>query len=131
MDIVPDIEPDAPEPPEFLGDAGRKLFADIVADTDFTDAAAELRLLVDACKIADLIAVLEGEVSKRPTRAKGSQGQPVITPEISELRFQRSQLLAFLKAISAATVVEEAAMSASEAAARASRARWDRSNATR
>ena len=129
MDIVPDV---IPEPPDFLGESGRQLFADIVAETSFDDAAAEFRLLVDACKIADGIAVLEAEVAKRPTRAKGSQGQPVICPEIAELRFQRSQLLAFLKAITSATVAEEAvAFTPSSAGQKASRARWDKNRATR
>ena len=132
VDIVPDIAPDLPEPPDFLGDAGRQLFADIVADTDFSDAAAEFRLLVEAAKIADLIAVLESEVAKRPARTKGSMGQFVIEPTLAELRFQRGQLLNFLKAITAATVAEVAvSYNPSSAGQRASRARWDKNSATR
>jgi hypothetical protein len=53
-----------------------------------------------ACRVSDLIAELERAAAKEPLTVRGSAGQKVIQPLISEIRFQRgllARLLARLK----------------------------------
>jgi hypothetical protein len=85
------------KPPGNLQAPGRKLWRSIVAEFDFDNEPAKQRILADACRVADVIAELDEAADEAPLMVKGSTGQPVISPFISEGRVQR-QLLAMLLA---------------------------------
>ena len=87
----------APPPiPEGLGDAGGKLWVSITRDFELT--GSELRLLLDACGEADIIAEMDRVwVSMgRPFTASGSRGQDVAHPIVSEIRQHRLALKTLL-----------------------------------
>lgn len=111
--------------PSEMGTAGRELWASI-AD-EYVLRPDEKRILIDACRQADLIAELEDERQGVPTTTTGSMGQDVINPYISELRAHRTVLMNLLKAIK---LPEDPARVASkntrtsEQARKAARARW-------
>lgn len=83
----------------------------------------ELRTLADACREADLIDRLEAEMVDAPTMVKGSMGQLVASPLISEVRQHRSTLNTLLKAL---RLPEDQATPAerSQSARKAANARW-------
>jgi len=86
-----------------------------------------LRILLDACREADLIDELEAALVGQPRTVKGSQGQSVIHPIISELRQHRSVLSALLRSLDLASLDrggEDEARGAHEAAISLARARW-------
>ena len=89
--------------PRDLASAGKALWKDVarqLADDGLELDARERRWLRDACAEADLIAVLEDGLKDAPLMVRGSQGQDVINPLISELRQHREalgRLLARLK----------------------------------
>jgi hypothetical protein len=57
----------------------------------------ELRILEDACWEADLVDTLREAMDGEPLTVRGSQGQQVIHPIVSELRQHRSTLASLLK----------------------------------
>lgn len=125
--LIEDNEPEykPPRAPKGLGAAGRKLWRDLTADIAFEPH--ELRLLADACKVADLIAKLDQAAEDSPLVVKGSTGQPVINPVIAEARVQRGLLAKLLKDLRIPATEEaeqEAAQSRSEKARKAAKARW-------
>ena len=75
--------------PADLGHAGVQLWANI-AGGQYTLRPDERRILEDACREADLIDDLGSEAKGQPKLVKGSQGQQVINPLISELRQHRA-----------------------------------------
>lgn len=83
--------------PAGLDPAGRKLWRAIVDHYELR--ADELRVLQDACREADLVEKLDeatrGEMFD--FLVKGSMGQQVINPLISELRQHRSTLAGLLR----------------------------------
>lgn len=90
--------------------------------------ADELRVLEDACRESDLIDALAEEAAGAATVVKGSQGQPVINPLISEVRQHRSTLAALLRQLK---LPDEADTSEarSTAARSAANARWSKRGA--
>lgn len=91
-------------PPEHLGEHGRKLFAEIVEE--FELGPHELVILEQACGELDLCKRLEAEVSKLDSfRIKGSRGQDVAAPEVQELRQHN---LTFASLISRLKISDEA-----------------------
>lgn len=52
--------------------------------------ADELDILEDICREIDLINVLEKEMKELPLMMKGSQGQDVVNPLVTELRQHRA-----------------------------------------
>lgn len=125
--LFEDAEPDyvPPRAPKGLGAAGKKLWRDLTADTEFEPHG--LRLLTDACRVADLIAKLDQAAEDSPLVVKGSTGQPVINPVIAEARVQRGLLAKLLKDLNIPATEEaeqEAAQSRSEKARKAAKARW-------
>lgn len=84
--------------PKGLGSRSRKLWKSIVDKYELR--YDELDLLEDVCREADLIDLLEAKLDGAPLTVRGSQGQEVINPLISELRQHRAtkkQLWAALK----------------------------------
>jgi hypothetical protein len=82
--------------PAGLDAAGKKLFKDVTGTFDFEEEPDKLTLLVQACKVADVIAELDDVAAEAPLIVKGSQGQPVISPFIAEARVQRALLAQLL-----------------------------------
>lgn len=81
--------------PVGLALAGKSLWSGI-ADV-YELRADEVAVLTDACRTADLIAVMEAGLVDQPLMVKGSQGQLVINPLISELRQYRAARAALLR----------------------------------
>lgn len=89
--------------PAGLRVAGKGLWRDVAkqwADDELTPDARERRLLADACHEADLLAVLEAELDAAQAEdrmiVRGSQGQPVAHPFVSEARASRGSIRAAL-----------------------------------
>ncbi|WP_433331846.1 hypothetical protein [Spirillospora sp. CA-294931] len=59
----------------------------------------ELEILSAACRTADHIAAMEAALEGEGLTVRGSQGQPVIHPLVSELRFYRAALATHLRAL--------------------------------
>lgn len=84
--------------PTKLGPKGRALWKSIAeSDKDYPLGPDSLRLLEDAAREADLIERLEDAQRDEPLTAKGSMGQTVASPFVSELRQHRSALASLLK----------------------------------
>jgi hypothetical protein len=117
--------PDVPRMPAKLGRAGRELWRSIIPTYDLRPD--EVRLLADACREADIVQRLEDELADAPLMVKGSQGQLVASPLVSEVRQHRSVLAALLKSLklpdSPAGAQQKSAL-VSEQARAAARARW-------
>lgn len=56
----------------------------------------ELRVLEDACREVDLVDRLEAELDGAALTVKGSQGQPVANPLVTEIRQHRQVVKALL-----------------------------------
>jgi hypothetical protein len=92
----------------------------------------ELQILADACGEADLIAQMERERIKAGFKliVRGSQGQDVINPLISELRQHRSTMKTLLGALKLPDDGEEVTPGMRSSVARAAaNARWARRGA--
>ncbi|MFD8336781.1 hypothetical protein ACFV42_29530 [Streptomyces solisilvae] len=88
---------DKPRPPAKLGAAGRRLWREIVERYELRPD--EARILGDACREADIVERLEAELADAPLMVKGSMGQLVAPPLVSEARQHRSVLVALLKSL--------------------------------
>lgn len=117
-----------PKAPTKLGKYGRELWKSVIEhDPPYELRPDEIRVLADACREADLIAKLEEAQAEAPLTAKGSQGQVVISPFISELRQHRtvlSQLLKSLKLPDSDAGSQRKSAHSSDQARAAARARW-------
>lgn len=120
-----------PRQPAKLGVEGIRLWKSVI-DVHPEFGPDGVRLLVDACREADVIQRLEDELRKSPLMVRGSQGQLVASPLVSEVRQHRSVLAALLKGlklvqpVAGADASRLAEQAASEKARAAARARWDR-----
>lgn len=115
----------APKIPANLGDQGRALWRSIIPA--FELRPDELRILHDACREADLIERLHTELVSADLVTKGSMGQEVASPFVSELRQHRTVLANLLKALKIPDTPATAARKkahVSEQARSAARARW-------
>ncbi|MBY6708472.1 hypothetical protein HQ308_16855 [Rhodococcus sp. BP-241] len=81
----------------------------------------ELRVLEDSCREADLIEDLRSESRGAQMVVKGSMGQPVINPLISELRQHRACLAGLLRQLK---LPDEDAPASTNPARKAAHARW-------
>lgn len=115
-------------PPADLGEKARQLWDNITSEYELR--ADERRLLEDACREVDIIERLEAEMRLSPVLDMGSQGQPVISPILPELRQHRAILRALLAQLKLNDVpgadAAETYDPRSEAARHAARQRWHR-----
>ena len=116
-----------PKPPDDLGEGGRELW-DAIAQIGPLRADRR-RLLEEAAFTADLIDRLRAELRNGSTTTRGSQGQTVADPRVSELRQYSNTLRSLLSALD--LPVEERDSSAETLAARDSamalaRRRWSK-----
>lgn len=120
------VDKKASRAPSNLGTQGRKLWRSIMSVYELRPD--EERILEDACREADIIERLEDEQRDRPLTAKGSMGQEVASPMVSELRQHRSTMNALLKSLKLPETDagrRAARERNSENARKAARARWD------
>ena len=108
--------------PRGLAKSGRRMWREISSVYDLrTD---EARILEDACRQADLVDELEAARADSPYMVKGSQGQDVINPLISELRQHRGTLKSLLSSLNLPDESGETPRSVS--ARRAAASRWSK-----
>lgn len=120
-------EPEKPAPrkPSGLGDDGSLLWDSIIPKYDLRPD--ELRILLDACREADLIGRIQAELEVSSLVSTGSMGQEVASPFVSEIRQHRAilkTLLAQLKLPDTPAQSGHKRASVSDAARKAARARW-------
>lgn len=82
--------------PNGLGTEGSKLWKGIVGEFDLSREPHKLRILSDACRLADQIKRLDGAATSAPLTVKGSMGQEVINPVISAAQSARGLLAQLL-----------------------------------
>lgn len=119
----------AHQTPKELGPEGAKLWKTMVKG--ITYRPDELRILTNACRMADRIARLEEDFQGQPSTVKGSMGQIVIHPllaEITALEVKQAGLLARLDVPGDEEEDETVTkMTTSQAARKAARSRWSKS----
>jgi len=93
----------------------------------------EAELIDRACSTADAMAALELVLDADGPTTKGSRGQTVLHPAVSELRQQKLVLLRLLGALDFGAAADEQPRSdlASQRGRRAAQARWSRAASTR
>ena len=109
--------------PKSLGSAGSALFVSIAERWDLRPD--ELRVLADACAEADLVDDLAEAMAGQPRLVRGSQGQQVINPLISEQRQHRMALASLLKQLRLPDEADSAEARSTKARA-AANARWNK-----
>lgn len=111
--------------PAGLGPSGGELWDDITSE--FPLPPHKLRILLDACRAADLVDEMEAGRAGRPLEVKGSMGQPVAAPLVSELPKHRALVASLLGKLGLPDEVVEVKTKSSrrsESARAAARARW-------
>ncbi len=103
-----------------LGPRGRRFWTETSAQYEFD--AAEAELLVEACRLLDLIERLHAEVDREGTTTLGSSGQPVRHPSLAALHDARGLLTRVISALN----IPAAEDTASTAGRALVAARWDR-----
>jgi hypothetical protein len=117
-----------PRAPRTLGSVGAALWRELVSQYEFRPD--EARILLDACREADLIDDLDAHQRGAERIVKGSMGQQVINPLISELRQHRATLASLLRQLNLRDVAQSEPGSVpgsglrSSAARHAANARW-------
>ncbi len=81
--------------PDGFGAAGVKLWKSISGSYQLR--ADEVRVLEDACRLADVVRQLEKAMVGQQLLVKGSMGQPVLNPLLAEQKTHRMALAAALK----------------------------------
>lgn len=107
-----------PQPADLAPSSG-KMWDSVV--TKYELRPDELRILEDACREADLIDDLEKHLRGADRIVKGSMGQQVINPLISELRQHR---IAFSSLMSKLKLPDDGAEVAGSQQRDAANARW-------
>lgn len=114
-----------PRKPSNLGAKGARFWDDIAGT--YIMRPDELRTLEDTCREIDLIERLEVELRTADLMVKGSMGQMVSSPLVSELRQHRATLNTLMKSLKLPDeVAGDSAGDASSAARKAATARWQR-----
>ncbi len=108
--------------PADFGESGARMWGEISSRWNLRPD--ELRILEDACREADLIDDLADAARGADKLVRGSQGQMVINPLISELRMHRATLASLTAKL--ALPDENNAEARSTAARKAAQARWSK-----
>lgn len=114
-----------PDAPVSLGDRGRLLWDSIAGAYELRPD--EIAILTDACREADLIERINDELAFAPLISRGSMGQEVASPFVSEIRQHRTVLaglLAKLKIPETPATAARKKAAVSDSARKAARARW-------
>ncbi|MFE2912830.1 hypothetical protein [Kitasatospora indigofera] len=111
--------------PDGLGPAGGALWEEIAGVYELRPD--EVRVLLDACREADLVDRLTTELATADLMVRGSQGQLVASPLVSEVRQHRTVLASLLRALKlpdSPAGAGQKSQHTSEQARAAARARW-------
>ena len=108
--------------PKDLDAAGTRLWDQITEKYQLR--SDEARVLEDACREADLIDVLTAGMRNADLLVKGSMGQQVINPMVSELRQHRATLASLLGKLNLPDDAGSGAKPRSVSARKAAAARW-------
>lgn len=108
--------------PPGLGDRAKALWQDVTSKYDLR--VDELYVLESCCREVDLIDSMVERQKSEDLIGKGSMGQPVAAPLVSELRQHRAALAAFLKQLKLPDEDGRGAQNTSDAARKAANARW-------
>ena len=111
-------------PPAKLGAKARKVWTETTKG--FTLRQDELTVLEDACREIDLIDRMEAEVASSGLIVKGSQGQPVANPLVTEIRQHRMVAQRLLASLKLPEDAEESAAKRSATMREVANARWKR-----
>lgn len=117
-----------PQRPYGLDETGRSLW-DAIA-LNYALRPDELHMLEQACREADIIAHLQESLIDAPVRTRGSQGQEVADPILTEIRQHRATQATLLKALKLPDApgafggAGRDRAKVSESARKAARARW-------
>lgn len=120
----------SPKRPARLGQGGRELWDAVVKIGPLR--ADHARLLEDAAFTADLIDRLQADLRDGPTTTRGSQGQIVAHPNVSEIRQHRQSLRALLNALDLPVEDRDTsgeALAARDSAIALARRRWAKGGA--
>ncbi len=115
-----------PSAPHGLGSGGLKLWRAVLAAHDLQ--GHDLRILEDSCHEVDLIDRLSRELADSPSMVKGSMGQLVASPLVSEVRQHRATLNTLLRGLKLPADDSGAVNDArerTEKALTAARAKWN------
>jgi hypothetical protein len=102
MELTPieGSKPAIPRAPSGLKAEGKRLWRSILTAYDFEGCPEKLIVLENAARTADVVDRLQKVVDEADElRVRGSQGQPVAAPEVSELRQYRAQLAVLIKGL--------------------------------
>jgi hypothetical protein len=127
LDASPRDDRRRPATPRNLGSRGRRLWRSVVADFELD--VGDLELLELACRTADDVDRLTGELATADTWATGSRGQTIVNPLVREVRDTRAAFARLLAGLNLPADDEPAGwdhLTASQRARKAARARWDR-----
>lgn len=114
--------------PAGLADSGSDLWAQVTGK--YALRADELRVLLDACREADLIDLLSESLAGSDPITRGSQGQPVVNPLVPEIRQHRATLAGLLGKLKLPDdETSDSAGRVSAQARSAANARWSRRGA--
>jgi hypothetical protein len=111
--------------PSGLLAGGRKLWREVAKDHQLRPD--QYRILFEACCEADLIDRLQADLKDTPTTTRGSMGQEVAHPILSELRQHRGTLNTLIKGLALEdtdTSAVDARRATREGATALARARW-------
>lgn len=112
--------------PAGLGAAGRALWRGTTADFEFS--APELALLAEACRVADRLAAIAGELDGAEMVVKGSMGQAKAHPLLAAAALQGKALEALVRGLALPVGEEAEGRHRSPSARDAALARWRRAN---
>ncbi len=93
--------------PKGLGYQGQKLWRSITEEFNISAEPHKLRILFDACKLADAIDRLDKEADKAPLIVPGSYKQPVLHPAFAGAQTARSALAALLARLNFEEVTDD------------------------
>lgn len=122
-----------PRKPKGLGESGQALWDEIINhDPPYELRPDELAILRHACREEDLIDRLHEALAEAELTTRGSMGQEVASPFVSEIRQHcatQATLFAKLKLPDTPSGLSRKKAHTSEQARMAVRARWDRAGA--
>jgi hypothetical protein len=88
------------EPPEGLGPAGTELYRQLVSVFDFSEDPHRLSLIEELCLTKSLCCRLQSDIdAAKKLEVRGSQGQPVIMGQVSELLKARSLMATLTRSL--------------------------------
>ncbi len=88
-----------PRMPKGYGSAAKTLWTSVVNCYELDESPDKVAILDAACRVQDTIFSLEKAMVGEPLVVRGSAGQLVSHPNISEARAQRSLLINALKSL--------------------------------